>query len=450
VSAGVSELTASTHYHFRAVAVNGTGTTYGPDATFSTIALPSAITHPATGVMLTSATLNGVVNPEGQATSYYFEWGQTTSYGNESPPEEAAVGSDLSEHQVEQNITGLTPDTTYHFRVVASNCGGCGEGTTFGPDQTFTSALPPTAITQPAEAIGQTTATLAGRVNPRGAVTGYDFEWGETTAYGARTPSFDAPVGSDNSEHVLTQALAGLHPGTLYHYRVVASNCEHCSAGTSYGADMSMITVSALLVPLVPGGNVAGNGFPSAGPAPAASLGRTALVQVSSGTVLVRMPGSRSLQPVRDGVIPMGSLVVADHGALTLTTAVDRQGHTESATLWSGTFVVSQTLTQSGMTTFTLAGGPSRACLRRPRGRPAVARASSHRQIRSLWARDNHGRFSTRGQNSVATVRGTYWVTVDRCDGTLTIVRSGAVSVRAFHARRAVLVRSGHSYLARP
>jgi hypothetical protein len=111
---------------------------------------------------------------------------------------------------------------------------------------------------------------------------------------------------------------------------------------------------------------------------------------------------------------------------------------------------VNQTPTQSGMTRFTLAGGRRGVCPSRPRGRSAVARATSHRQIRSLWARDSHGRFSTRGQNSVATVRGTYWVTVDRCDGTLTSVRSGMVSVRAVHARRAVLVTSGHSYLARP
>jgi hypothetical protein len=48
----------------------------------------------------------------------------------------------------------------------------------------------------------------------------------------------------------------------------------------------------------------------------------------------------------------------------------------------------------------------------------------------------------------VATVRGTYWETVDRCNGTLTVVRKGAVSVRDIHRRRTVLVRAGHSYFA--
>ncbi len=66
----------------------------------------------------------------------------------------------------------------------------------------------------------------------------------------------------------------------------------------------------------------------------------------------------------------------------------------------------------------------------------------------ALWAKDNHGQYSTRGQNSVATVRGTYWETINRCDGTLTVVKQGLVSVRDLHRHRTVLVRSGHSYLA--
>ena len=68
--------------------------------------------------------------------------------------------------------------------------------------------------------------------------------------------------------------------------------------------------------------------------------------------------------------------------------------------------------------------------------------------VRRLWGSDHHGRFRTRGSNSIATVRGTQWVTTDRCDGTLTSVSKGSVSVRDLHAKRSVLVRAGHSYLA--
>ena len=67
----------------------------------------------------------------------------------------------------------------------------------------------------------------------------------------------------------------------------------------------------------------------------------------------------------------------------------------------------------------------------------------------SLWAHDNHGQYSTRGNNSVATVRGTWWETVNTCSGTLTRVKKGLVSVRNLRRHRTVLVRAGHSYLAR-
>ena len=75
--------------------------------------------------------------------------------------------------------------------------------------------------------------------------------------------------------------------------------------------------------------------------------------------------------------------------------------------------------------------------------------ASRSRRVRRLWGRDDGGRFRTHGRHSHATVRGTRWLTVDRCDGTFTRVTEGAVSVRDRGRHRTVLVRAGHSYLAR-
>jgi hypothetical protein len=96
------------------------------------------------------------------------------------------------------------------------------------------------------------------------------------------------------------------------------------------------------------------------------------------------------------------------------------------------------------MTTFKLAG--SLSCPT-PHG-VTTAAARSRAPVR-LWGKDNHGRYSTRGRNSVATVRGTVWETVDSCAGTRTVVKRGVVSVRDLHRRRSVLVRAGHSYLAK-
>jgi archaeosine-15-forming tRNA-guanine transglycosylase len=69
--------------------------------------------------------------------------------------------------------------------------------------------------------------------------------------------------------------------------------------------------------------------------------------------------------------------------------------------------------------------------------------------VRRLWGRDKGGNFRSHGRHSHATVRGTRWLTVDRCDGTFTRVTDGAVVVRDFRRHRNVLVRAGHSYLAR-
>ena len=100
-----------------------------------------------------------------------------------------------------------------------------------------------------------------------------------------------------------------------------------------------------------------------------------------------------------------------------------------------------------------LRGGRFAGCPRvgsqRRAGAGALASASRSRKVRKLWGRDKGGRFRTHGRHSQATVRGTRWLTVDRCDGTLTRVTSGAVSVRDYRRHRTVLVRAGHSYLAR-
>jgi archaeosine-15-forming tRNA-guanine transglycosylase len=78
-----------------------------------------------------------------------------------------------------------------------------------------------------------------------------------------------------------------------------------------------------------------------------------------------------------------------------------------------------------------------------------TASASGTKRVRRLWGRDSGGRFRSHGRHSHATVRGTRWTTVDRCDGTLTRVTEGAVAVKDFTRHHTVVVRAGHSYLAK-
>ncbi|MHB8235193.1 MAG: hypothetical protein ACYDHT_11135, partial [Solirubrobacteraceae bacterium] len=451
VSASASGLSPSTSYHFRAVATNASGTTYGPDQTFTTASAPTAETLAATGATLTEGTLHGSVNPRGQATTYHFDWGTTSSYGSHTPIADASVGSDGSEHAVEQALGELTPDTTYHFRVVASNCGGCTEGTTDGPDRIFTTAPAPLAVTEAAQAVQQSTATLAGTVNPEGASTTYHFDWGATLAYGNQAPAVDGAVGSDNADHSFSQALSDLAPATTYHYRIVASDCEGCASGTTYGSDATFTTATLEASRSTP--STVASSPNLRGPLPLTvappSLGRTALAGAVSGVVLVRVPGSTALVPLgATQNIPIGSVIDARQGVVRLTTAVNTAGKLQSATLWHGAFAVAQSPGR-GMTTFALPH-PSACSARAAQADSSTAGAARAKPSPpTLWAKDNHGQYSTRGQNSVATVRGTYWQTTNRCDGTLTTVKQGLVSVRDLHRHRTVLVRAGHSYLAK-
>lgn len=93
---------------------------------------PNANTTTAGSVTATTAVVNGGVNPRGVATTAYFEYGTTTSYGSRTPDQ--AVGADNGNRTVSATLTGLAPSTTYHFRVVAINA----DGVSRGEDQTFT------------------------------------------------------------------------------------------------------------------------------------------------------------------------------------------------------------------------------------------------------------------------------------------------------------------------
>ncbi len=99
--------------------------------------------------------------------------------------------------------------------------------------------VPPTATTNPATAVTDIGATLAGSVDPKGAPTSYRFEYGTTTAYGNSTVA--AGAGSGSGSVAVTAAVAGLAPATSYHYRVVASN----AAGVAQGGDRTFTTAPA-------------------------------------------------------------------------------------------------------------------------------------------------------------------------------------------------------------
>jgi phage head maturation protease len=225
------------------VATNSSGTTHGSDRTFTTLSAtgaPVVTTSPATLIASFSATLNGSVDPHGLSTTVHFEYGTTTSYGSTTASQ---TKNGNTYQNISANIPGLAANTTYHFRIVATNTAG----TNHGADRTFTTLSatgPPVVITNPATLIASFSATLNGSVDPHGLSTTVHFEYGTTTSYGSTTAS---QTKNGNTYQNISANIPGLAASTTYHFRIVASN----TAGTTHGADRTFTTLSATGLPVV-------------------------------------------------------------------------------------------------------------------------------------------------------------------------------------------------------
>lgn len=212
--------------------------TAGASAALAAVALagssPTTATGTATQVKQNSALLHGTVNPNGASTTYFFQWGLSTSYGVNGTP--LAAGAGVKAKAVTEPAAGLVQGTTYHYRVVATNQ----FGTTFGADHAFktTGHAPPGALTGTAVRLSTTGAILTGAVYPAGEATSWLFQWGTSTAYGQNTATQSVKAGT--TPQLAVSSLEGLlAPGTIYHYRLVAS---HSGSQPSYGADVSFMT----------------------------------------------------------------------------------------------------------------------------------------------------------------------------------------------------------------
>ena len=322
---------------------------------------------------------------------------------------------------------------------------------------------PPVAQTLAPTGFAGVVVVLHGTVDPGHQRTTAWFEVGPTTAYGSTTQ----PVAMDEDHPMpVNSVVYGLLKGTTYHARLVARNGD----GLSQGADVSFtlgVPNSVANASTPPGGDTgAGGGAPGSGPAsgqnPASGkgkppapvlappappeLGETLAAAPHAGNVLVRLPGStRAVALTGAASIPVGSILDARKGTVALSSALPGDG-TQTGIFHGGVFEVRQAAGARGMTELVLRG-PQPICTGSGTARAAAALA--RRPPRALWGRDDHGRFRTRGSNSVATVRGTAWYVEDRCDGTLTRVSKGSVSVRDLHRQRTVIVNAGKSYLAR-
>lgn len=231
----ISGLTAGSKYHVRAYATNSVGTAYGADISFSTLGqVPEVVTQTATDITYSGATINGTVNANHLSATVTFEYGTSATYGMSI----AAIPSSVTGNNptsVSAIVSGLTPGTTYHYRVNAFNS----LGTQNGNDLSFTTLkATPTIITSTITNITTSGAECGGNITNEGigAILARGVCWStnsnpttndKKTIDGAGTGSF-------------TSRMTGLNDATLYYVRAYATNIS----GTSYGNEVSFTTVA--------------------------------------------------------------------------------------------------------------------------------------------------------------------------------------------------------------
>jgi hypothetical protein len=321
-------------------------------------------------------------------------------------------------------------------------------------------AAPTLLSTAPPSVLTTTSATFTATVNPNGLPTTVHFEYGgvfggatiAAITYGSSTPNQSLPP--DFANHTVTATVTGLLPNVTYHVRAVATN----GAGSALGPDQILQTAADP-------------------PPPPPVLGKTANVAPVSGVVYIELPPGATLAsfsrtplptqafaaltkgrafiPLTEArQIPLGSTLDTSAGVVRITTATtaSRKGKLQSGDFGTGIFKLLQQRKQRGLTELNIADNRSerQVCASTGKGKKArIAAGHPSKQVLGRLTANSHGHFTARGQYSSATVRGTTWGVQNRCDGTLTRVVRGTLSVRDFRKRKTITLFTGQTYLAR-
>ena len=206
----------------------------GPTGPVNPLPPAASTTSGAADETETAATVAGrIIDANGGETRVQFEYGTTTSYGLLSPVQ--VFPATTRDTEVRARLERLTPSTTYHFRVVATN----DAGVTRGADQTFRTTSPPARPgvgSDPAADVTLDAATLQARVDPNRQATSYLFEYGTSPRYGTGPPAADA--GAGDAAVRVSARIAGLRPNTTYNFRLRATN----AIGTTTGGNRTFRT----------------------------------------------------------------------------------------------------------------------------------------------------------------------------------------------------------------
>jgi hypothetical protein len=234
---------------------------------FAPAVLPGAVTGGASAIGPEAATLEGEVDPAGEAlTGCRFQFVplpqfEDSGYTALATAEEApcappfdSIPADRSGHPVGAALTGLAPSSIYHYRLVVENA----NGSEAGEDATFVTAGPPGISETAVDSVSDTSARLVGLLDPDGQASAWHFQYisaadwlGDGRAYGSGAISVPVPGGTLPAGHgslFVATAVSGLLPATAYHFRLVATNPSSPPGGT-VGPDATFTT---RLLPLPP------------------------------------------------------------------------------------------------------------------------------------------------------------------------------------------------------
>ncbi|HTA14495.1 MAG TPA: hypothetical protein VK781_06515 [Solirubrobacteraceae bacterium] len=208
------------------------------------IAVPDVTTGSVSNLAARSSTLNGIVNPDkGGAATCQFVWGTSTSFGKVTTCS-APVAEGETDVPVSVTLNGLQPDTTYHYRLQASNTSGTNPGEV-SQDGEFTTEGPGVHV-ESASTVTSESATLNAAINAHNAPTSYYFQYGTSISYGSDLPASPGlHIGSGEGDVDVGVHLQSLKASTVYHYRVVAISELNDGIVTVEGPDKTFTTQAA-------------------------------------------------------------------------------------------------------------------------------------------------------------------------------------------------------------
>jgi hypothetical protein len=247
-------------------------------------------------------------------------------------------------------------------------------------------------------------------------------------------------------------------PGTFSVTRSAADACGTTDASFAYTVTATAAAHRATLADL-----------------PSPVLGQSVNVEPVSGEVLVKLPptGHASLAgplesaaslgaateslnkgvgfiPLREArQIPVGSILDTTAGVARIATATAKAGQQQLGDFEAGIFKLLQRRRLRGLTEMDIIDSHSARQVCATQGKARIAAGHPSSKVLGRLTANSHGHFTARGQYSAATVRGTIWGVINRCDGTLTRVTRGVLSVRDFRRRKTITLFTGQTYLAK-